>query len=149
MEVIDRNSLYYIFLEILRLHHYKAHKSLEEIGLYPGQPPLLFTLNKDDGQSQKQLADKLHVKASTMNVMIKRMEKGGLIERKNDPDDGRISRVYITNKGKGICKKSQILMKEIEEDMFSNLTKDELLIFRRLLLQVKENLYEDEKNNKT
>lgn len=145
MEVIDRDSLYYIFLEILRLHHYKAHKLLEEIGLYPGQPPLLFTLNKNSGQSQRELADKLHVKASTMNVMIKRMEKGGFIERRQDSEDGRISRVYITDLGREICKKSHIAMKEIEGEMFSNLTKDELIICRRLLLQVKNNLYGDKK----
>lgn len=144
MEVIDRNSLYYIFLEILRLHHHKAHKLLEEVGLYPGQPPLLFTLNRNGGQSQRELADKLHVKASTMNVMIKRMEKLGLIERRQDMEDQRVSRVYITDMGKDTCNKSHYVMKKIEEEMFSNLTKDELVIMRRLLLQVKNNLFSSE-----
>lgn len=144
MEVINRNSMYYVFLEILRLHHHKAHKLLEEIGLYPGQPPLLFTLNRNDGQSQRELADKLHVKASTMNVMIKRMEKSGLIERRQDVEDQRVSRVYITDMGKDVCKKSHDVMKTIEKEMFLNLTKDELVIMRRLLIQVKDNLYSND-----
>jgi MarR family transcriptional regulator, organic hydroperoxide resistance regulator len=141
---IDRNSIYYVFLEILRLHHHKAHKLLEEIGLYPGQPPLLFILNKNGGKSQRELADMMHVKASTMNVMIKRMEKSGFIERRQDKKDARISRVYITDMGRKICKKSYSAMQEIEDQMLSNLTKDELVICRRLLLQVKDNLYGDE-----
>ena len=117
---------------------------LEEIGLYPGQPPLLFILNKNDGKSQREIADMMHVKASTMNVMIKRMEKGGLIERRPDPEDGRISRVYITDNGRDICEKSRTAMKKMEEDMFKDLTKEELVIFRRLLIQVKNNLNIDE-----
>lgn len=144
LEKVDRNSIYYVFLEILRLHHHKIYNSLEEIGLYPGQPPLLFILNKNDGKSQRELADMMHVKASTMNVMIKRMEKGGLIERKSDLEDGRISRVYITDLGRDVCKKSQSKMGKIEDEMFSNLTKEELVIFRRLFIQVKNNLYKDE-----
>lgn len=144
MEIIDRNSIYYIFLEILRLHHYKAHKLLEEIGLYPGQPPLLFILNNSDGKSQKELANIMHLKPSTINVMIKRMEKTELIERKQDEEDGRISRAYITDKGRAVCKKCNFALKEIEDEMFSNLTKEELVIIRRLLLQVKNNLYSDE-----
>ena len=140
LETIDKNSAYYIFLEILRLHHVMAHKLLEEIGLYPGQPPLLFLLNKEDGQSQKDLAMRLHIKASTINVMIKRMEKENLIQRRQDDEDKRISRVYITSKGRAICKKSNKMMEKIEEKMFSDLNSEEKIILRRLLLQVKNNL---------
>ena len=144
VEVMDKNSLYYIFLEILRIHHYEAHKKLEEINLYPGQPPLLFILNKSDGKSQRELAEIMHIKASTVNVMIKRMEKAGLLERRQDKKDARISRAYISDEGRRVCKKSYYAMEEMEKKMFSSLTKDELVIFRRLLLQVKENLYQED-----
>lgn len=144
VEVVDKESLYYVFLEILRVHHYEAHKKLEEIDLYPGQPPLLFILNKNDGKSQRELADLMHIKPSTVNVMIKRMEKTGLLERRQDKKDARISRAYITDKGRQVCKKSYCAMQKIEKKMFSGLTKDELIIFRGLLLQVKENLYQEE-----
>lgn len=140
MSYFDKDSLYRIFLEILRLHHHKMHKLLEEIDLYPGQPPLLFTLNKEGGQSQRELADKLNVKASTMAVMLKRMEKGNLVERKQDIDDQRISRVYITEAGKEVCEKSRGIMKKIEMELFDNLTVEEKVLLRRLLLEVKNNL---------
>lgn len=140
MEGIDRNSLYAIFLEILKLHHNKAHNYLESLGLYPGQPPLLFILNKENGKSQRELAEMMNVKASTMNVMIKRMEKSGFIERKKDSEDARLSRVYITDMGKDVCKKSHIIMKELEEEMFYNLNREEEDLCRKLLLQIKDNL---------
>lgn len=140
METIDKNSLYYIFLEVIRLHHVRAHRLLEEINLYPGQPPLLFTLNKDNGKSQKELAEILRIKPSTINVMIKRMEKEGLIQRRHDKKDQRISRVYITDKGQKICKDANKMMQKIESEMFLNLTKEEKIILRRLFLEVKANL---------
>lgn len=144
MTYFDKDSLYRIFLEILRLYHHKMHKLLEEIDLYPGQPPLLFTLNKEDGQSQKELAEKLNVRASTMTVMLKRMEKGNLVERKQDLEDQRISRVYITEAGKEICEKSKEVMRRTEKEMFGNLTVDEKVILRRLLLVVRDNIKDND-----
>lgn len=86
MDKVDKDSLYYIFLEILRLHHYRTHVLLDEIGVYPGQPPLLFIINKEGGQSQKELADRLKIKPATITVMLKRMEKANLVERKQDAE---------------------------------------------------------------
>ena len=147
MDNINRDSIYYVFLEIFRLHHIMAHKLLEEIDLYPGQPPLLFMLNKMDGQSQKDLASRLHIKPSTVNVMIKRMEKESLIERRQDEEDQRISRVHITDKGRLVCKKANEMMKEMEDNMLVDLNSQEKIILRRLLLQVKDNLSEEEDQN--
>lgn len=143
MSYFDKDSLYRIFLEILRLYHYKMHKLLEDINLYPGQPPLLFALNKEDGQSQRELAEKLNVKPSTMTVMLGRMEKGNLVERKQDLDDQRVSRVYLTEEGKEICEKSRKVMTQTEDEMFGNLTVEERVILRRLLLVVKNNLQDN------
>ncbi len=140
MEIIDKDSLYYIFLEIQRLHYYRSHTLLDEIGMYHGQPPMLFILNKKNGQSQKELADRLNVKPSTITVMLGRMEKAGLVERRQDDEDQRVSRVYITEEGKEVCKKANQVMKSLEEECFGNFTVEERVILRRLLLQIRDNL---------
>lgn len=140
MDIINKDSLYYLFLEIQRLHYYRTHVLLDEIGVYHGQPPMLFILSKKDGQSQKELADMLNVKASTITVMLKRMEKANLVVRKQDDEDQRISRVYITEEGKDLCKKAGIVMNNIEKECFGNFTTEEQVILRRLFLQMKDNL---------
>lgn len=139
---INKDSLYYLFLEIQRLHYYRTHVLLEEIGVYHGQPPMLFILNKKDGQSQKELADRLNVKPSTITVMLRRMEKSDLVIRKQDTEDQRISRVYITDKGREICNEASVVMNTIEKEIFGNFTVDETVILRRLLMQMKDNLVE-------
>lgn len=140
MDKVDKDSLYYIFLEILRLHHYRTHVLLDEIGVYPGQPPLLFIINKEGGQSQKELADRLKIKPATITVMLKRMEKANLVERKQDAEDQRISRVYITDEGEKICIKAMEVMKSLEKECFENFTLEEEVVLRRLLMQMRDNL---------
>lgn len=140
MDIIDKSSLYYVFLEILRLHYYRTHVLLEEVGVYPGQPPMLFILNKEDGQSQKEIAARLNLKPSTITVMLKRMEKANLVVRKQSEGDRRISRVYITEKGRQICRQANKVMKNIEEECFGHFTKEEKTILKKLLTQMKDNL---------
>lgn len=141
MENIDKDSLYYIFLEILRLHHYRTHVLLDEIGVYPGQPPLLFLLSKTDGLSQKEIAAKLGVKPSTITVMLKRIENGNLVVRKQDAEDNRVSRVYITEEGREICEKAKSKMRLLNEECFGNFTVEEQVVLRRLLMQMRDNLF--------
>lgn len=140
METIKRDSLYYIFLEVLRLHYYRTHVLLDEIGVYPGQPPMLFILNKKDGQSQKEIAETLNLKPSTITVMLKRMESANVVIRKPDPNDQRISRVYLTEVGRAMCKKSVEVMKDIEEQCYGNFSEDEKELLKKLLLKMKDNL---------
>lgn len=143
MEIIDKDSLYYIFLQILRLHHIRTHDLLDEIGIYPGQPPMLFILSKEEGLSQKELADKLKLAPATITVMLKRMEKADLVERRQDIDDQRITRVYLTDKGKNMCNMAQEVTKVLDEECFGNFTVEEKIILRRLLMQMRDNLQID------
>lgn len=140
LDTIDKDSLYYIYLEILRLHYYRTHVLLDEIGVYPGQPHLLFILNKKDGLSQTEIATKLDLKPSTITVMLRRMEKSSLVERRQDAEDQRISRVYLTDEGRETCNKAMQITKKLEEECFGNFTVEEKVLFRRLLMQMRDNL---------
>ena len=140
MEILSKDSLYYIFLEVIRFHYYRTHVLLEEIGVYPGQPPMLFILNQEDGLSQKKLANKLKIKPSTITVMLKRMEKANLIVRKKDDKDQRISRVYLTEKGKKVCEDTIKVVKQIEMECFKDFTEEEKETLKSLFLKMKNNL---------
>lgn len=146
VEIIEEygkeESLRQVFSQVMRLHFIRTHSLLEETGLYPGQPPLLFSLSHKNGQSQRELADNLKVKPSTVTVMIKRMEKTALIERKQDEDDQRISRIFITDEGREICNELISIYDRIENEAFANFTPEEKVILRRLLMQLRENLEE-------
>ncbi len=140
MEILSKDSSYYIFLEVIRFHYYRTHVLLEEIGVYPGQPPMLFILNQEDGLSQKKLANKLKIKPSTITVMLKRMEKANLIVRKKDVKDQRVSRVYLTEKGKKVCEDTIKVVKQIERECFKDFTEEEKETLKSLFLKMKNNI---------
>ncbi|MCT8975207.1 MarR family transcriptional regulator [Clostridium sp. CX1] len=140
MDFHERDSLYMIFLEIIKLHYHRTHLLLDKVGVYPGQPPMLYALHRKNGQSQRELAEKLKIKPATITVMLSRMEKAGLVERKQDPDDQRISRVYLTDQGKEVWTEVSEVVKIINNDCFNNFTSEEQILLRRLLMQVRDNL---------
>jgi DNA-binding MarR family transcriptional regulator len=93
-----------------------------------------------DGQSQKELASKLEIKPATITVMLNRMEKSKLVERRQDPEDQRISRVYLTEYGREVCQEMNEIVKNIESECFSNFTMEEQVLLRRLFMQMRDNL---------
>lgn len=140
MNIIERESLYYVFLEILRLHYYRTHTLLDEIGVYPGQPPMLFVLNNKQGLTQKEIAALLKLKPSTITVMLKRMEKADLIMRKQDDKDQRILRVYLTEKGEILCTEAKKVMDNINEECFGNFHDQARIVLKENLNQIRDNL---------
>ncbi len=140
MHCHNPDSLYAIFAQVIRFHYYRTHQLLEQYEIYPGQPPLLFLLSKQDGQSQKYLAEKIYLKPATITIMLKRMEKAHLITRTSDLNDQRIIRVYLTAKGRKITAQIKEALKTIEAECFENFTGEEKIILRRLFLQMRENL---------
>lgn len=140
MNIHNSDSLYSTFSQVLRFHYYRTHSLLEKVGVYPGQPPLLFALGKQDGQSQKELAEKLHIKAATITVMLNRMEKADLVKRRQNSLDQRVTRVFLTEHGKKVQSEVIEALKIIEEELFKNFTDEEKIILRRLLMQMHNNL---------
>ena len=76
-------------------------RSLTASGLYAGQDGVILALAASDGLPAGTLAQKLGVKAPTMTRTIGRMEAQGFLERKADADDARLTKVYLTDLGRG------------------------------------------------
>lgn len=106
---------------------------LKEKNIHPRQMPLIIHLSKKEGCTQKELADMMQIKPSTLNVMIGRMEKNGYIEKKQDEKDSRKSRIYFTEKGKNISNDCYQRFLTIQETLQEYFTKEEQEELERLL----------------
>ncbi|KRQ88055.1 putative HTH-type transcriptional regulator YusO [Caloramator mitchellensis] len=140
MDNCNFDNLHQAFMMVIKLHYQRLHATLEKLGLYPGQPPMLFILYKNNGQSQRELAEKLHIKPATTTVMLTRLEKAGLVTRKQDELDQRISRVYLTDKGMEVCEVLKKVMGDLNEECFGNFSDDEKELLRNLLQKMADNL---------
>jgi len=136
----EPESLDYLFAQVSKLHHTRAHTLLEALGLYRGQPPLLHALWERDGRTHTDLAQRLHVQPATITKMIQRMEKTGFVECRPDPLDQRVSRVYLTSAGRAIESDVRRIWHTLEEETFASLTPEERTLLRELLARMRENL---------
>lgn len=136
----EPESLDFLFAQICRLKHARVQNLLESLGLYRGQPPVLRALWDQEGLAQTEIARHLQVQAATMTKMLKRMEKAGFVERRPDPEDQRVSRVYLTEAGRAVRADVQQVWHTLEEEAFAGFTPEEQALLRRFFLQIRDNL---------
>jgi len=135
------NSLHFLLHQIIRANFVRLHELLAKIGLYQGQPPVIFLLYEHDGLTQKEIGQALNLKPPTVTVMLKRMEVAGFLERRPDSSDMRISRVYLTDKGKKTRLELDNVFKQLEKECFDGFTIEERVLLRRFFIQIRDNLY--------
>jgi MarR family transcriptional regulator, organic hydroperoxide resistance regulator len=140
MNLFGKDSLEFSLAQVIKTHHNRAQMLLGKLGLYPGQPPILFMLWETDGRTQKEFADKLRLAPATITIMLKRMEKAGLIIRKEDPEDLRVSRVFLTAAGKKIRLKVEDALRTLNDHCFEGFSTEERVLLRRFLVHMFENL---------
>lgn len=75
---------------------------LSEYDLHYTQPPVLGLIDRMDGPTQKELADKMNTSAAAMSATLKRLEKVGLVERVSFDEDSRKNKIRLTEKGRQI-----------------------------------------------
>jgi DNA-binding MarR family transcriptional regulator len=133
-------SLDSLFAQICKLKHARIHTLLEGLGLYRGQPSVLQALWEQEGLMHTELARRLRVQPATITKMLKRMEKAGFVERRPDPEDHRVSRVYLTEAGQAVRAGVQQVWRQLEEEAFAGLSPEERATLRRFFLHIRENL---------
>lgn len=140
MDHFGSDSLNSLFFQVIKLHRIRASALFGEIGLSRGQPPILELLWKKDGCNQREIAEILHIKPATVTDILQRMEKAGLLERRADPSDSRMSRVYLTQKGKRSIIEVEKALNTLENECFRGFTLEEKILLRRFFIQMRDNL---------
>jgi DNA-binding MarR family transcriptional regulator len=139
-EIAELMALDRLLTQICRLHHARAHALLEGLGLYRGQPPLLWTLAAEPGLAHSELAARLHVTPATVSKMVSRMEKLGILETRDDVEDQRISRVFLTPAGQALHAQAGTVGEQLGAEAFESFTAADLAQLEGYLRQIHANL---------
>lgn len=120
------NELYHALHRLNRQMHRISHREGHgKGGLYHGQANLLLIILQNDGASQRDLAEQLDVRPSSMTEMLSRLEQCGLIVRKQDEKDQRVMHIYLTEEGKKTAEKTAESKGAYVESIFRALTEEE------------------------
>lgn len=93
----------------------------------------MYYLLKNGKLSQKELADKMSIKESTVVRLIDRMQKEGYIGRKKDDKDRRISHIILTEKGKNRIEELLPEGQKMSDEFSKDISHEEIEVFNRVL----------------
>jgi DNA-binding MarR family transcriptional regulator len=101
---------------------------------------LLMQLHRDDGQTLATLSRRMLVTAGNLTGLVDRAERDGIVERRPDPNDRRMTRVWLTAKGAKVAAKAIVRHAEIAEELLRPLEQKERDDLRRLLGRLRQAL---------
>lgn len=118
--------------------HKKELQTIRESGLTAAQFGVLEVLYSKGDLKIQEIIDKILTTSGNITVVIKNLEKDGLIKRNPDPEDKRACIISLTDKGREIIGK--ILPDHIKniKEIFEVLTDDEKVILKEILKKFKE-----------
>lgn len=129
-----------LLAQVCRAHRNVVAGALDQISVSVGQDHFLYRLAIEEGITQSRLAEALCVDASTVTKTLARLQRDGIVERRPDRADGRISRVYLTEHGRALVRPVLEIWTETDRRLAKNLSEPERLLLHRLLQQVLSNL---------
>ncbi len=136
-----KNRVEWLFRIFYRMHHDRIkHEFAKHNILEASHPHILFTLKyeiENMQASQKELCEILGLSPSTVAISLKRMEKAGLIEKKQDERDLRKNVVTLTKKGHHIIVQCKEVFAKVERELFlgfDDKEKDQLKIYYKRMI---------------
>ncbi|MCD6302395.1 MAG: winged helix-turn-helix transcriptional regulator [Anaerolineae bacterium] len=140
MSVPNPDSPGTLFAQIGRMIHHHVRQTLEALGLQRGQPFILAILWSEEGLTQSQLAERVMISPPSISHALQRLTDAGYVERRADPADDRLQRVYLTEAGRALRAPLDKGWRELEHRIQAGLNEEERDTLQRLLKRVRSNL---------
>lgn len=90
-----------------------------------GAQGLLVELWNKDGLTNAEIAELLDIKPSSVTAQVKQLEEAEMVIRKQDENDKRVNRIFLTEKGREAQETRDTMHNDISETIFGNLTDEE------------------------
>lgn len=101
---------------------------------------LLASLARDDGQTLAGLSRALLVTAGNVTGLVDRAERDGVVERRSEPSDRRVVRVWLTRAGRALIRELLPLHASQVRELIGALPSSDRRELRRLLGMLREHL---------
>ena len=112
----------------------------QNLPITPEQFSVLSHLWQKDGLQQTELALCTNRNRANVTRIIDILEREGIVERRDDENDRRVFRIYLTDKGKSLREVTAKCAEQSIKDSLKGLTKDEVDTCTKVLLKIKSNV---------
>lgn len=140
MSIKRDKSVGYVVNHLSRAMTLALNDAIKDLGVSPGQVPVLMCLWEQDGLTQRELYERVSIEQATMSNTLKRMERDGLVRRKPDPNDRRASRILLTAKAKKLQAPVSDAIKAVNKQALGKLKKKDKKCLMDLMGTMIDNL---------
>jgi DNA-binding MarR family transcriptional regulator len=133
VEPANRARVGYLIYRVERRLRARLDEATRAHGVTTTEYVTLSVLRQRDGMSCAQLARWAFVTPQAMNLVVSALEKRGLVQRRADPDHGRVLRTSVTQQGLTVLTRCDRSMEAIEADMLQSLDTDDVELLRTML----------------
>lgn len=137
---MDKKNLVWDIIKIAREHRKTVEKRICSLGIHPSQHHFLMCIAKNGACTQQSIAEAMEISAATVAVSIKKLEKGGYIEKRIRQSDGRSNVIVLTKKGEDVVTQSREMFERVDEEMFASVTEEEQQQLHNLMERIINNL---------
>lgn len=109
-----------------RMRRIIIDEKFKPLGVTRSQAWVVAYLSRRDGMTQSDLADDMGLGKVTLGGLIDRLEDVQMVERRADAVDRRVKRIFLTKLGRKIIKDMRKLTADVNEDILSGLTPEEV-----------------------
>jgi len=93
-----------------------------------------------DGANQTELSNYLAIHKAPLACIIDQLEQKGLVERRLDPQDRRIRRIFATNRVREIHPRMELVMDSLNASLTDGISNIDMRIIDRCLETMRDNL---------
>lgn len=133
-------SLGFMLNDTARLMRRRFDGYARAVGVTRAQWQVLFGISRNEGINQAGLADRMELENITLCRMIDRLEESGLVERRADPGDRRVWRLYLTPKSEPVLAQLLEVAGRLQGEALSGITAAEEATLLQLLARVRANV---------
>ncbi|MDD2493760.1 MAG: MarR family transcriptional regulator [Tissierellia bacterium] len=105
----------------------------------------LYYVGKYENISQKELANLMNLKPSSVARLIDRMEKEEYLTRHRSLEDKRVFNLKLTNKGNNLREEMNPEAKKLSEIIRHGISDEHIAIFKNVLNTMSENVSKEKK----
>ena len=134
----------YLVNYMARLFAEGLRKRIAPLGIVPGQFPALLALWERDGLTQKELLEQVAIEQATLANTLTRMERDGLIVRREHPADARARTIHLTEKARSIRDAAYKAAIETNADALAEFSDEERMEFLNLMGKTINSLQADQ-----
>ncbi|MDA0978431.1 MAG: MarR family transcriptional regulator [Proteobacteria bacterium] len=140
LDIDFEHSVGFLVSDIARLMRVQFNEEAQSLGLTLAQSRALIHLARNEGINQKSLAAMLEIQPITLLRQLDRLEENGLVERRPDPADRRMQRLFLTPAASPLLDQLTQLGRAMTERAFEGVAEAEREQATSVLQIVKQNL---------